>query len=235
MSIRWLLAPLMLLLVGFEGMALADPRVAYQLDFTDYDEGSVEKWLASKGFAFKADADDRKKIELDVGDDGLIVEAVKKARSLLVNERANVSDYQKVRITWKVDRYPEGANYDAGVRNEAIMLFVFFGHEKISSGSFLIPDSPYFIGLFLCNSGTADKAYTGRYFQKGGRYVCVGKPKVGQAVTSEYDLIAAYKSIFGADKSPVISGIAIGTDTSDSKGGGKSRAAITSIEFLTKD
>jgi len=220
------------LLACFSGSVLADPRVAYQLKFTDYVEGSVEKWLSSKGFQFKGDANDRKKIELDVGDDGLIIEAVKRARALLINERVNVTDYQKVRITWKVDKFPEGANYDAGLRNEAIMLIVFFGHEKLSSGSFLIPDSPYFIGLFLCNNGTVHKAYTGRYFQEGGRYICIDKPKAGQTITSEHDLLAGYRSVFGKNKSPVISGITISTDTTDSKGGGKSRASISSIEFL---
>lgn len=219
-------------LVGMGGPAVAGSHVAFHLDFTDYDEGSVESWLKSKGFAFKGDSDDRKKIELDVGDNGFIVEATKRARSLLINERVNVTNYRKVRITWGVDRYPEGANYDAGLRNEAIMLIVFFGHERVSSGSFLIPDSPYFIGLFLCKNGSVDKPYIGKYFQKGGRYICVDKPREGQVITSEYDLIEAYRSVFGADKAPVISGITVETDTTDSKGGGKSRAFISSIEFL---
>jgi len=30
------------------------------------------------------------------------------------------------------------------------MVYVFFGHEKYSSGSMFVPDSPYFIGFFLC-------------------------------------------------------------------------------------
>ena len=130
---------------------------------------------------------------------------------------------------------PVGANSDAGVRNEAIMVMVFFGHDKLSSGSFLIPDSPYFIGLFLCGEGAVGTAYTGRYFKKGGRYVCLDKPETGKVITSEFDLKAAFKTYFDADDVPVVSGLALQVDTTGSKGGGKSQASIISIEIMEND
>lgn len=57
------------------------------------------------------------------------------------------------------------------------MLYVFFGTDKISSGHVLIPNSPYFIGFFLCQNDQIDFPYKGRYFHAGGRFVCLGKPK----------------------------------------------------------
>ncbi len=41
-------------------------KVNFLLDFSDYNEGSVEKWLRDKGFEFKRDARNRKKLDLDV-------------------------------------------------------------------------------------------------------------------------------------------------------------------------
>lgn len=208
--------------------------VVYHLDFSDYDEGSVERWLGAKGFTFKGDADDRRKMELDVADDGLVLEATRPARALLLNERVNLDRFDKVRITWRVDRYPLGANYDQGKRSEPLMLIVFFGHERVKSGSLLIPDSPYFIGLFPCKEGTPDKAYTGRYFQKSGRYVCVDQPAEGSLTTVEFPLAKAYREIFQIESVPLVSGISLSTDSANSKDG-KSRAIIASIEFLAED
>ena len=36
------------------------------------------------------------------------------------------------------------------VRSDAVVVYVFFGNQKLSSGSLLIPNSPYFLRLFLC-------------------------------------------------------------------------------------
>lgn len=208
--------------------------VIYHLDFSDYDEGSVERWLGAKGFTFKGDADDRRKMELDVSDDGLVLEATRPARAMLLNERVNLDRFDRVRINWRVDRYPNGANYDQGKRSEPVMLIVFFGHERVKSGSMLIPDSPYFIGLFPCKEGTPQKAYTGRYFQKSGRYVCVDQPPEGELTTVEFPLAKAYREIFQIESVPLVSGISLSTDSANAKDG-KSRAVVASIEFLAED
>ena len=55
------------------------------------------------------------------------------------------------------------------------MLYIFFGTEKISSGHMLIPNSPYFIALFLCQDEQIDFPYKGRYFHASGRFVCLSK------------------------------------------------------------
>jgi hypothetical protein len=46
-----------------------------------------------------------------------------------------------------------------------------------------IPDSPYFVGLFLCHDDDKrNHPYVGSYFKKGGRYVCADKPTEGVPV-----------------------------------------------------
>ena len=207
-------------------------RVSYLIDFSDYEEGSVEKWLESKGFVFEKDAKKRNLIELDVRDNGLVIEARKRVRGFLFNESVDIEKYSTVKIEWGILKYPEGASYENKINNEALMVYIFFGYEKISSGHFLIPNSPYFIGLYLGESDTVDKAYKGRYFHKGGRFICVGNPKPGETVTTEFDLVSAFKTYFEKDELPVISGIGLAVDTSSSGDGGKAGAFIDSIEFL---
>jgi hypothetical protein len=224
------LAAFLLFLASIPAYAQTD--IVYVVDFTDYDRGSVRDWLVGKGFTFKADADNRRKIDLDINQNGLMIEAKKKARALLTNDRADITDVGNIRITWGVERYPEGANYDNGVRNEALMVMVFFGRDRIESGSLLIPDSPFFIGLFLCHEGSVSKAHIGRYFQKGGRYICLDQPKEGELIVSEFDLASAFKQYFDLDAVSAVSGIIVQADTTGLNNDRGSRATIRLIEFL---
>lgn len=47
-----------------------------------------------------------------------------------------------------------------GVRNEALMVIVFFGYDKVSCGHLFIPDAPYFIGFFLGKEEKVGKVTT---------------------------------------------------------------------------
>jgi hypothetical protein len=60
----------------------------------------------------------------------------------------------------------------------------------------------------------------------------LGKPDPGEAVVSEFDLDQAFKSYFGKQQTPGITGIAFGIDTSKAGGGGKGGAFIKTIEFF---
>ena len=112
------------------------------------------------------------------------------------------------------------------------MVYTFFGKKKVSSGSLLVPDSPYFIGLFLCEAGRTDHPYTGRYFQAGGRYVCANVVKVGETVVTEFDLGKAVKDYFKLSEIPPISGFAVGIDTDNAKGGATAKSWVRKIEYL---
>ena len=204
----------------------------FLIDFSDYETGSVECWLRDKGFQFEKDANDRRKLEVDVSKDALILESKDRIRALIINEGVDLVQYNTIRLEWGIIKYPKGASYEKKVNNEAIMIIVFFGYDKISSGHFLIPNAPYFIGFFLGKDEKVGKGYVGRYFQKGGRYVCLGNPKPAEMVVSEYDLISAFKRKYEKDEVPIISGIGLAIDTTRSGGGGKAAAFIKSIEFL---
>jgi hypothetical protein len=227
---RWWIA-LMLLALIVPRSALPAPTAVYSMDFAGFSGGTILNWLTSKGFTPKQDATNANKVVFfDQGND-LVLETKTKAFGLLLNE-SDVSGFSKIRIQWGVDVFPPGASYEKGVRSEAVMVYVFFGKEKLSSGSFLIPDSPYFIGLFLCESGKTGEAFTGRYFKAGGRFICVDRPPVGELITTEYPIADSFKRIFGKTEVPDISGFGLSIDTNNAKGNGIARAFIRKIEFV---
>jgi len=207
-------------------------KVNFMIDFSDYENGSVEKWLEAKGFNFERDARDRKKLDLEVGEEGLILDIRNSMLGVILNEGVDLEEFTSIRLEWGVLDYPEGASYEQGVRNEALMVIVFFGYDKISSGHFLIPNTPYFIGFFLGREERIGEGYVGRYFKKSGRYVCLGNPIEGKTVISEYNLVEAFKRKYEKDEVPLISGVALTMDTTKAKNQGKARAFIKGIEFL---
>ncbi len=207
-------------------------KVNFFIDFSDYEGGSVEQWLQSKGFVFEGGAKDRKKIDLDVGENGLVLETKTRTREFLFNENVELEEFSSVRIEWGIIKYPVDASYEKKVNNEALMLYIFFGYDKISSGHFALPNSPYFIALFLGKDDEVNKPYLGRFYHKGGRFVCVGNPKSSETVITEFDLIHHFKAFYEKDEVPIISGISLGVDTSASGDGGRAAAFIKSIEFL---
>ena len=208
-------------------------KVVYQLDFTDYTGDSIEAWLKSKGFKFEEAAKDPNLLALSVQNGALILEAKEQIRGFLYNNSLNIARFSKVRIEWGILKYPEGASYERHVRNEALMVYISFGHEKISSGNIILPNVPYFIGLFLCKDDKLNTPYLGRYYQEGGRFVCLGHAEPQQTVVSEFDLVTAFRAYFDKGEVPPISGINLGVDTSDAGDGGKAAAYIKAIEFLS--
>lgn len=210
------------------------PKLVYVMSFNDFVTGSVEDWLIGKGFQLKEDAQRSKRISLEVKNDSLVIKARRRAFGIITNEKVNVPEFTYVEIDWGINRFPKGASYEQGVRNEAIMLIIFMGDERQSSGSMFIPDSPYFVGLYLCHGDDRmDYPYVGSYFKKGGRYVCGDRPDLGELVTTRFNLLEAYRSYFDKerDDDPSISGIAMALDTKKAGGGGKSSAFIREIRF----
>ena len=211
-----------------------EAKLVHVVRFTDYELGPVEDWLQGKGFQFKEDMRRRDYIDLDVGERGLVLEAKRRAFGFMPNESVNVPEFTYVEIDWGVNKFPVGASYEQGVRNEAIMVFIFMGDQRQPSGSLFIPDSPYFVALFLCHGDDRiNHPYVGSYFKKSGRYVCGDRPEDGQLVTTRFDLLEAYRTYFDKerDDDPAISGLALALDTKKAGDGGKSSAFIREIRF----
>jgi len=219
--------PILSVLLLLSSPAAADGQV---FDFSGYTGGPVLKWLQSQGYEAKQDATSAK-VVYTISNDDLNLQAKQKALALLLSE-ANLIGFTKVRITWGVEQFPQGASYENGVRSDPLMIYLFFGDEKLSSGSMLVPNSPYFIGLFPCQSDPVGKPYKGRYFKAGGRYVCADHATAGQTLTTTFNFDDAFKNFFGQTQTPYVSGFGIGIDTDSAKGNGTANSFVQKIEFL---
>jgi hypothetical protein len=202
-------------------------ELVYSLNFTDA-KGNPIKWLENKGFSFQKDADD---IELAFVDNSLRLTSPEPLLGVIINDKLDLKEYSTIKITWGVTDYPEGASYEKGVNNEALMIYIFLGSEKLPSGSIFIPKSPYFLGLFLGKDDVPGKVYTGRHFTVGGRFICVGAPQEGKTVVTEFNLPEAYKKHFKQKNNPPISGLSLEVDTSYLDEG-KGTAFIKKIEIF---
>jgi hypothetical protein len=201
------------------------------INLADYAGGSVMEWLKKKGFTPEQDMKDQGRITLSAAHGALVMEAKAPSLGLLMSP-ANIAEYSRIRIEWGVLAFPPGTSYERGVRSDAVMVYVFFGDKKLPSGSVLVPDSPYFLGLFLCNSDRIGYPYIGRYFKQSGRYVCLDRARVGATVTSQFSIAAAFQRFFKRDEALPISGIAIAIDTKSAEGDGSARGFVKRIEFL---
>lgn len=202
-------------------------NIAYSLDFIA-GSGSPGSFLNKKGFVLKKDADN---LAMSFSRGSLQLTSTTPTFGVIINDKLHIKEFSKIRIEWGILQYPEGASYEKDVNNEAIMIYVFFGDKKLSSDSIFIPDSPYFMGLFLGEHDIPGKVYIGHHFTTGGRFICVGAPKEGETVTTEFDLKPAFMKNFKQTEVPFISGISIEVDTSYlSKG--NSTAFIRKIEIL---
>ena len=208
-------------------------EVIHQFEFGGEPGAPARNVLASRNFVLKQDAEDEHKINLYHADDALHIQVTKPAFGIFLHEE-DIPEARHVRLHWGVSTYPKGASYEHGIDNEAIMVYVFFGHEKQSSGSMFVPDSPYFIGFFLCPEGSdqVEQPYAGHYYKKTGRYICVDHPGEGLTAISEVSLAEEFRKSFGLDSVPPVSGISIEVDTTSSENDGKAASFLQRIEFL---
>lgn len=202
-------------------------ETVYQLDFSEQTDGDAMGWFKANDFRLENDADEIKaRFE-----NGRLVFSVDDDISGLFSKQVRINGASTIRIEWGVDRYPEGANWEKGVLREAIAVIVSFGDERISSGSLVVPNVPYFIGLFLGQHEQEGKAYLGNYFKKGGRYFCSPCGSIpGNQVVTEFNLSDTFKKEFGKTEVPYISSISFEIDVRDTDG--QSRAFIRSVSFL---
>ncbi|EED36318.1 hypothetical protein NOR51B_2268 [Luminiphilus syltensis NOR5-1B] len=210
----------------------AEESLLHEFDFSGVPGQAPYEWLAAREFSLERHADNRDRIELYHANEALHVRVKKPSFGMVVHE-LDLPGAKHLDLDWGVSDYPEGASYEQGVDNEAIMVYVFFGHERQSSGEMFVPDSPYFIGFYLCPPGPddVDEPYAGHHYQKTGRYICMAHPEEGQSVTTRIDLEEEFSRSFDIPYVPVISGISIEVDTTDSKNDGHAAAFIRRLAF----
>lgn len=202
-------------------------EVVHTIDFTGQPNGEARNWLTDQGFQLRMSAED---LSPRFTDRGLVVSTDGAMAGLFAKE-LRLTDADRVRVTWGVDRYPEGANWEKGTYRVPIAIMVSFGDKEIASGSLFVPNVPYFISLFLSKNAEPGKAYTANYYLKGGRYFCDPcKPPAGETVTTTFDLTETFKRTFDQKEVPPITGFSFQMNTKDTRGG--AQAFIERVEFL---
>src|SRR5882757_1732488 len=69
-------------------------------------------WLAAQGFEFKIDAANTSRARIGLTEKGLTIETLTSAEPLIARSGLRVAQPAQLAITWGVDRYPAGANWD---------------------------------------------------------------------------------------------------------------------------
>lgn len=210
----------------------ADDDPLHVFNFAGQPGMSSYEWLDEKRFSLERHADDPKYIELYHADEALHIRAKRAAFGMVAHEE-DISGARYASLDWGVSSFPDGASYEHGIDNEALMVYVFFGHERVDSGEMFIPDSPYFIGFYLCpaDGDAVDQPYSGNHYKKTGRYICMDHPSLGQSVETRIDLEEEFRRSFNMPFVPVISGVSIEVDTTDSKNDGQAAAFIRRLAF----
>jgi hypothetical protein len=207
-------------------------NVIYALDFTTQQPGSAIPWLKKQGFQFKLGFEAlNPRFEK-----GALVLSTERPEAGVVGytfpEGKELSGVERVRITWGVSKFPEGADWEHGINRTAIAVMVSFGRERLSSGLPLgIFAAPYFISPFIGAKEVEGKIYTGRFWKKGGRYVCVRSSNAGDTVVTDLPVDQLFKRLFGKTPTPFVTAIGIQMNTKGTEG--KAAAFIAKIEFLS--
>lgn len=208
--------------------ATPEGRIIYAINFGVAQSGSALDWLEQSGFEFMLDARD---LNPHFSNDSLVLET-NRATAGLFAKKVHLPEAKRIRVFWGVDRYPHGADWENGIYRVPIAVMVSYGHEKVASGAFYLPDSTYFTSLFLSDGAREGKAYIGNYYKQGGRYFCTpcGAP-TGKTVIAEFDLELAFKKEFHQSMMPAVTGFGFQMNTKDTQGG--ARAFLKRVEFLS--
>ena len=204
----------------------------WNIDFTTFPD-DVRQELLNRNFQFKKAMTDKDKIQLSIDNHRLNISTNKPAFGLLVREDLHLEQADSVEIVWGITSYPEKADWSNGKNQEALMIYFFFG-EPVDADRFYLPDSPYFIGLFLGQHEDPLTPYKGKSYSKTGRYICLGNPRPGQAITSRFNLADAYRDMFSIENVPPITGVAIEVDTGSLEDG-KASSFIQRISLKKAD
>ena len=205
----------------------------YTIEFTQSSNTDALAWLKRKGFEIDLDADD---IKYRFEENGLVLSTDTELAGIVVRDfdkNRMLDNIEYVEIEWGVNKFPEGANWEAGNNRVAIAAMVFFGDKKISSGlPFGIHAAPYFISPFIGNEEPLNKVYIGVLYKKGGRYINVNSLNVtGKPMVSRIYLKQQFTQLFGVRPVPAVSGFAFQMNTNDTDGGAE--AFIKTVKFYS--
>jgi len=220
-----------ILIVLLFGCSLfAQESVIYSIDFSqEKDTKDARALLEKKGFVFKLDAED---FTFSIQSGRLYIETDKEAAVLFGQFVKTKETPTYALIEWGVERFPDGADWEAGNNRLPIGLIMVFGKEKLASGlAFLAPKAPTFLCPFIGEKEQLGKPYLGKLYKKGGRYYCLSNSGNGSLIQSRFEIEKEYTKAF-KKAVPPLSAFAFQVNTKDTQGGAK--AFIKSLRIYAK-
>jgi hypothetical protein len=201
-------------LCGISTGTAADIHSADILSLIDFRQAGKDgkAWLREQGFTLKRDMTEDGAVQVSRDGSGLCFRTDQPAFAVAVKDGFSLEDIGQVAVQWRVEQYPTGASWEKNVNREAIMVTLFFG-PPVEADHFYLPDSPYFIGLFLCQDDEVDFPYSGKSYRKTSRFVCLDRPDSGTTIVSNFKIDHAYRTWFATDTVPPVTGIGIELDT----------------------
>ncbi len=112
---------------------LANDKIIHVIDFTGQENGSAISCL-EKRFEFELDA---KELNPRFENNALVISTKDKVAGLIghrFEQHDFIQNFERVRIIWGVNRYPEGADWENGNNRVPIAVMLSFGTERFSSG-----------------------------------------------------------------------------------------------------
>jgi hypothetical protein len=113
-------------------------EIILRIDFTHQPDGDAIPWLKQQGFEFKLDAE---RLNPYFEDHRLVLDTFGEEAGLIVR-KLRIIGAKRIRITWGVDRYPQGANWAKGIFRVPIAVMISFGEEKMAVATFVLPVRP---------------------------------------------------------------------------------------------
>ncbi len=214
--------------------ANAKSEIIHAIDFSGHGFGSAIDWLRARGFSLKLDAED---LNPRFENDAIVLSTYGEKAGLIGKTFADheiLYGVKRVRIEWGVRRYPQGADWERGVKRVPIALILTFGKQKLSSGlPFIIESAPYFLSPFIGLKEREGKMYLGKYYKKGGRYFCVASGnQVGKTIVTDFEVDERFRTAFNKLVTPPITAFAFQMNTKDTYGGAE--AFLRRVEFLSE-
>ncbi len=209
-------------------------NIPYQIDFSQAGKDG-KAWLREQGFRLQRDMDEDGAVQVTKSKDGsgLCFHTDQPAFAVAVKDGLSLKDMEKIAVQWRVEQYPTGASWEQNINREAIMVTLFFG-PPVKADRFYLPDTPFFIGLFLCQNDKVNFPYSGKSYRKTSRFVCLDSPDSGTAIVSNFKIDDAYRKWFATDTVPPVTGIGIELDTSGLDKG-QSKACLKKITFYRNE
>lgn len=209
-------------------------EIKYSIIFQNY--AGYDKPLEAAGFIIK---NNDGRIQTIIENGRLYLRPEKNKLFIAVKQLSPaLVEIDSVRIYWGVDSFPEGANWDEGIKREAICVGITMDTDWKPQKEYIVPilkigkcpSLPSFF-LVLTENILTERYYKGNVCKAANRFGCTHyNKKTGLITKSVISVKQDFKNAFGVDLDGPIVAVTIEIDARGLKG--KVESFIERIDFI---